>query len=89
MPSCQRHRAESGREGGAARFGCYLDGELELLVLTLQLLCFRQRAGIDQAGVEHGLSIADPSQNLQSEDKHTAESAPAASLELVSSLTGG
>lgn len=35
-------------------------------MLPLQLLCLRQRAGVDQAGVEHRLSIADPSQNLGS-----------------------
>lgn len=60
------HRTERGGEGGAARCGCYLDGQLELLVLPLQLLRFRQGAGVDQAGVQHRLSIADPSQDLWS-----------------------
>lgn len=50
---CLKCRAEKGREDSAVRFGCYLDCQLELLVFPLQLLCFRQRAGIDQAGIEH------------------------------------
>ena len=70
LPKC---RAERGREDSTARFGCYLDGQLELLVFPLQLLCFRQRAGIDQAGVEHRLPIADPSQDLGSRDDSTGE----------------
>lgn len=65
--------AERGREESVVRFGCYLDGQLELLVFPLQLLCFRQRAGIDQAGVEHRFSIADPSQDLGSWDKNIGE----------------
>lgn len=69
--SCLRCWAERGREDSVAKFGCYLDGQLELLVLPLQLLCFGQRAGIDQAGTEHGLPVADPSQDLGSWDKST------------------
>ena len=33
--SCLSYRAEKGREDSAVRSGCYLDGELELLVLPL------------------------------------------------------
>lgn len=71
--SCLKCRAERGREDSVVRFGCYLDCQLELLVFPLQLLCFRQRAGIDQAGIEHWLPIADPSQDLGSQDKNTGE----------------
>lgn len=75
-----------GTEDNRSRFGCYLDGKLELFVLPLQLLCLRQRAGVDQAGIEHWLSIADPSQNLGSWGKHTGERPPVVSPELLPSL---
>ena len=38
---------------------------LELLVLPLQLLRLLQRAGRDEPGVQHGLSMADPAQHLE------------------------
>ena len=37
---------------------------LELLMLSLELLCLLQGAGGDQTSVQHGLSITDPTQNL-------------------------
>ena len=45
--------------------GPYLNGVLELLMLPLQLLCLLQRAGRDEPGVQHGLSVADPAQHLE------------------------
>lgn len=46
----------------------YLNGMLELLVLSLELLCLLQRAGCDEPGIQHRLSIADPAQHLE---RHT------------------
>lgn len=51
---------------GAGRAGrAYLDGVLELLMLPLQLLRLLQRAGRDEAGIQHRLPVADPAQHLQ------------------------
>lgn len=86
QPSHLGPESKGGAEDNAFRSGCYLDGQLELFMLPLQLLRLRQRAGIDQAGIEHWLSIADPSQNLGSLEKHTGEWPSAASPELLPSL---
>lgn len=43
----------------------YLNGHLELLVFPLQLLRFRQRAGVHHAGIQHGLAVSDPAQHLK------------------------
>lgn len=47
---------------------CYLYCQLELLVLSLELLSLRQGARVDQAGVEHRLPIPDPAKHLQTKD---------------------
>lgn len=48
-----------------------LYGLLEALVLPLQLLSFRQTAGIQHAGGQHHLSFRDPTQHLTQMDGQT------------------
>lgn len=45
----------------------YLYGHLELFMLPLQLLGLRQRAGVYHAGIQHGLTITNPTQHLNGE----------------------
>lgn len=48
---------------------CYLYCQLELLVLSLELLSLWEGAGIDKACIEHGLPIPDPAKHLQKKDE--------------------
>lgn len=42
----------------------HLDCMLKLLVFFLELLSLLQGTGCDEAGVQHGLAITDPTQHL-------------------------
>lgn len=49
---------------------------LELLMLPLQLLRLLQRAGCDEPGIQHGLSVADPAQHLKHDTGNSKQRSP-------------
>ena len=51
----------------------YLYSHLELFMLPLQLLGLRQRAGVHHAGIQHGLTITDPTQHLEETDRENQD----------------
>lgn len=75
----KKKKAKEGAGEGNDWKPFYLYCMLKLLMLLLQLLSFLQRAGCDQAGIQHGLAITDPSQHL----KHTDMSCPHHSCDAV------
>lgn len=68
-------REEAGPPSGGKT---HLDGVLELLVLPLKLLRLLQRAGRDEPGVQHGLTVADPAQHLKRYPGYPSSALPGA-----------
>ena len=62
-------------------------------MLPLQLLGLRQRAGVHHAGIQHGLTITDPTQHLEETDREnqdceTTQGKTANQKDLLQSLMG-
>lgn len=72
------HYSSTVRPFQAALFNLcvYLYSHLELLMFPLQLLCLRQGAGVHHAGIQHGLTVTDPTQHLEETGTETPSHHP-------------